>query len=180
MIEGSLSRRYSKALFQLAQEQNQEENIGRELEQFSQTYTGSPLQSVLNNPAFGLESRRNIILEVSRNLQFSSLAVRFLAILLDHDRLTYLPSIAASYRRRLNAAKGRVEARVVGAAPLEPATFERVREMLRAMSGKDVVLREETDPALLGGIMVELEDKIYDGTIRTQLEKMKERFARAY
>jgi F-type H+-transporting ATPase subunit delta len=80
----------------------------------------------------------------------------------------------------LNAAKGRVEARVVGAAPLEPATFERVREMLRAMSGKDVVLQEETDPALLGGIMVELEDKIYDGTIRTQLEKMKERFARAY
>jgi F-type H+-transporting ATPase subunit delta len=180
MTEGSLSRRYSKALFQLAQEQKQEEAVGCEVEQFLGVYAGSPLQTVLENPAFELDSRRKIVLEVAGKLQLSSLSVRFLSILLERDRLGYLPSIAASYRRLLNAAKGRVQARVVAAAPLDEGVLERVREMLRRISGKEVVLQEESDPTLLGGIMVELEGRIYDGTVRTQLEKMRERIARDY
>jgi F-type H+-transporting ATPase subunit delta len=80
----------------------------------------------------------------------------------------------------LNEVKGRVEARIVGASPLEPAQVEEVRDALRAISRKEVVLHEETDPALIGGLLVELEGKIYDGTVRTQLENMKERIARGY
>lgn len=180
MIEGSLSRRYSKALFQLAREENQEEAVGAEIEQFLAAYTGSPLQTVLESPAFELDSRKRIALEVTGKLQLSPLSVRFLSILLDRDRLGYLASIAASYRRLLNAAKGRVQARVVAAAPVDPATIERVRDTLRRISGKEVLLHEESDPALLGGMMVELEGRIYDGTVRTQLEKMRERIAREY
>ena len=48
------------------------------------------------------------------------------------------------------------------------------------ISGKDVVLQQDTDTALLGGLLVELEGKIYDGSIRTQLENMKQRIARGY
>jgi F-type H+-transporting ATPase subunit delta len=55
-----------------------------------------------------------------------------------------------------------------------------VSEQLRAMSGKDVVLQQEVDPSLMGGITVELEGKVYDGSIRSQLEKMKQRIARGY
>jgi F-type H+-transporting ATPase subunit delta len=180
MIEGSLSRRYSKALFQLAREAGREEAVGAELEQFLDVYTASPLHTVLENPAFELNSRKKIALEVTGKLQLSALSVRFLSLLLDRDRLGYLASIVASYRRLLNAAKGRVQARVVAAAPLDPATIDRVRDMLRKMSGKEVVLHEESDPALLGGMMVELEGRIYDGTVRTQLDKMRQRIAREY
>ena len=48
------------------------------------------------------------------------------------------------------------------------------------ISGKDVVLQQDTDPSLLGGLLIELEGKVYDGSIRTQLEKMKQRIARGY
>ena len=57
---------------------------------------------------------------------------------------------------------------------------ERLREQLRGISGKEVVLQQETDPSLLGGLLVELEGKVYDGSVRTQLEKMKQRIAREY
>jgi F-type H+-transporting ATPase subunit delta len=57
---------------------------------------------------------------------------------------------------------------------------EGVRERLRGISGKDVVLQEATDPSLLGGLLIELEGKVYDGSVRTQLEKMKQRIARGY
>lgn len=180
MIEGSLSRRYGKAFFQLAQEQKQEEAIGHEIEQFLATYMNSALPMALNNPAFALESRKKILVEVTKSLQLSSLSIHLLSILLERDRLTYLSAIVSCYRRMLNAAKGRVEGKVVGASPLDQATLERLCAALHVISGKEVVLHEETEPALLGGVLVELEGKIYDGTVRTQLEKMKQRIAREY
>jgi F-type H+-transporting ATPase subunit delta len=175
MIEGSLSRRYTKALFQLAQEGAQEEQIGRELDSFLAAYAGSPLQAVLNNPTFEAASRMKILVEVTKALQLSPLTVQFLSLLLERGRLTYLVAIGFCYRRFLNEAKGRVEANVVGAEPLEPAMLEKLREVLHGISGKEVLLHEESDPALVGGVLVQL-----DGTVRTQLEKMKQRIARGY
>jgi F-type H+-transporting ATPase subunit delta len=180
MIEGRLSRRYAKALFELALEQKREDAIGQEIEQFLAIYTNSPLQTVLNNPAFDLASRKAILLEVTKSLQLSPLSVHFLSILLERDRLTYLSAIVSYYRGMLNAAKGRVEAKVTDATPLDVALLERLRKTLHAISGKEVVLQEEIEPGLLGGLMVELEGTIYDGSVRTQLEKMKQRIAREY
>lgn len=180
MIEGSLSRRYSKALFELARETEREENIGREIEAFLSAYSGSELPTVLNNPAFDLDSRKKILVEVARHVQLSPLSEHFLLLLLERDRLSSLPAIASSYRRLLNSAKGRVEAKIVSAAPLESGAIERLLASLRQVSGKDVLLREESDPKLIGGLVIELEGKIYDGSIRTQLEKMTQRIERGY
>jgi F-type H+-transporting ATPase subunit delta len=63
---------------------------------------------------------------------------------------------------------------------LDASLLDRVRETLHAISGKEVVLHEETEPELLGGLMVELAGTIYDGSVRTQLEKMKQIIAREY
>ena len=180
MIEGRLSRRYGKALFELALEQKREDTTEQEIGQFLETYTNSPLQTVLNNPAFDLDSRRAILLEVTKSLQLSTLSVHFLSILLERDRLTYLSDIVTYYRSLLNAARGRVEAKVTGAAPLDAVLLERLRKALEAISGKEVVLHEETEPELLGGVMVELEGTIYDGSVRMQLQKMKQRIAHEY
>ena len=178
MIEGSLSRRYSKALFELARESGQEESIGDELERFRSTSTDSPLGAVLSNPGFALDSRKKILLEVAKSLQLSSATEHFLSLLLDRDRLAFVPSIIASYRHLVNQAKGRVDAKVIAAEPLRSKVIERLRDSLHRLSGKDVILQEEGDPELLGGLVVEFQGKIYDGSVRTQLEIMKQRIAR--
>jgi F-type H+-transporting ATPase subunit delta len=180
MIEGRLSRRYSKALFQLAREASQEEQIGREIEEFYAAYSGSDLNKVLTNPAFSIEARKKILTQIVEAQRLSALTAHFLAMLLERDRLGHLPGMVSCYRRLLNEAKGRVEAKLVSAAGLEAAIVVGVRERLRGISGKDVVLQEETDPGLLGGLLIELEGKVYDGSVRTQLEKMKQRIARGY
>ncbi|MBM4260601.1 MAG: ATP synthase F1 subunit delta [Deltaproteobacteria bacterium] len=179
MIEGSLARRYSRALFQLANEARQEDGVGTEIEQFNAAYNSSELQQVLTNPAFGVDVRKKILSQVMQSQQFSSLTVRFLSLLLERDRLAHLGGIVSCYRRLLNQAKGRVEAKVVSASALDDGMVERVRTQLRGISGKEVVLQQEVDPNLLGGLLVELEGKVYDGSVRTQLEKMKQRIARA-
>jgi F-type H+-transporting ATPase subunit delta len=180
VIEGSLARRYTRALFQLAREAGQEEKIGREIEQFQAAASGSELQGVLTNPAFPLDSRKRILIQVANGMQLSILSIHFLSILLERDRLTHLPGMVNCYRRLLNEAMGRVDAKVVGAAQLDAAMVERLREQLQGISGKRVVLHQETDPGLLGGLVVELEGKVYDGSVRTQLEKMKQRIARGF
>jgi len=180
MIEGSVSRRYAKALFELAIEEHREEEIGREIDQFVTAYASSLLPTVLNNPAFSLASRKNVVVEVSRGLQLSPLMVHFLSLLLERDRLTFLSAIASRYRRLLDQKMGRVEARVVAPDPLEAATLERLREALGRVSGKEVLLKQESDSSLIAGVVIRLEGKVYDGSVRTQLEKMKERIERGY
>ena len=180
MIEGSISRRYTKALFQLARESGQEDTIGRELEEFYQAFNATDLKKVLTNPAFGIDSRKNILVQVTKALELSLLTSHFLSLLLERDRLTYLSPIVSWYRRLLDEAKGRVEAKVVGASGLETVMLERLREVLHGISGKEVVLHQETDPTLIGGLVVELAGKVYDGSVRTQLEKMKDRITRGY
>jgi len=180
MIESSLSRRYTKALFQLACEAGQEEKIDQELESFLGAYTDSELQKVLTNPAFGIDSRKRTLIEVSNRLQLSILAIHFLLLLLERDRLSYLASIATLYHRLLNETKGRMEAKVISPGSLEAVMVDRLRDLLHRISGKEIVLQQETDPSLIGGVLVEFESKVYDGSVRTQLEKMKQRIARGY
>jgi F-type H+-transporting ATPase subunit delta len=178
MIEGSLGRRYTKALFELAKESGQEAAIGGQIEQFLTLYNGSRLEAVLNNPAFELDSRKQILREIANRLQLSSVSMHFLALLLERDRLIYLPSIVATYRQMLNQVKGRIEAKVVAATALEAPLLERLTAALQRISGKEIVLHQETDSAVIGGLLLELEGKIYDGSVRRQLERMKQRIAR--
>ncbi|MFQ5541468.1 MAG: ATP synthase F1 subunit delta, partial [Candidatus Binatia bacterium] len=179
-IEGRLSRRYARAIFQLAHEEHREEALGQEINRFVEAYDNSPLKTVLNNPAFGVQSRRNVAVQVAKSIGLTSLIIRFLSLLLERDRLDSLSSIAVHYHRYLDETKGRVQARVVSPTSLGEATLEKLRKILQTIRGKVVILKEETDPGLVGGVLIELEGKVYDGSIRTQLERMKESIGQGY
>ena len=178
MIEGRLSRRYAKAIFALAREEHGEEKFALELDRYVEVYNTSPLNMVLTNPTFGVQSRKNIAVQIAQTLNLPALIIRFLSFLTERDRLTYLPSIALHYHRLLDEAKGRVKARVFTPTPLGAAMMENVNRVLKGICAKEVILKEETRPDLIGGLLIELEGKVYDGSIRTQLERMKETIER--
>src|SRR5262249_56530521 len=115
------------------------------------------LQKVLTNPAFGIDSRKRTLIEVSNRLQLSILAIHFLSLLLERDRLSYLASIAALYHRLLDETKGRMEAIVISPGSLEAVMVDQLRDLLPRISGKEIVLQQETDLTLSGGVVVEFE-----------------------
>jgi F-type H+-transporting ATPase subunit delta len=180
MIEGSLSRRYAKALFQLAVAENKEDAVAAELQSFAAIYAQPELNGVLNNPGFAAHSRKNIVAQIARSLQLSPLVAHFLALLVDHDRLSFFPGIVERYHRLLDEKKGQAEARVVTASPLDEAELKRLAETLGKISGKKIILTQESDASLIGGAVVHLEGKIYDGSVRAQLEKMKKQVEQSY
>ncbi len=178
MIEGRLSRRYAKAIFSLAKEEHVEDNFVLELDRFVETYNTPSLNSVLTNPAFGIQTRKNIAVEIAQALNLSTLVIRLLSFLTERDRLVYLPSIVIHYHRLLDETKGRVVARMATSTTLGAAMIQNVHRVLQGICGKEVILKEETRPDLIGGLLIELEGKVYDGSILTQLERMKETIER--
>ncbi|HTM11004.1 MAG TPA: ATP synthase F1 subunit delta [Verrucomicrobiae bacterium] len=180
MIQGSLSRRYAKALFQLAVAENKEDAVAAELARFAEVFAQPELNGVLNNPGFAAHARKNIVIQVARALELSPLVTHFLSLLVDHDRLGFYPGIVERYRRMLDEKKGQAEARVIAASPLQDLDLKRLTETLEAISGKKIVMHQEADAGLIGGAVVHLEGKIYDGSVRAQLEKMKKQVEQSY
>lgn len=180
MIQGSLSRRYAKALFQLAVAANREDAVAAELARFSEVFVQPELNGVLNNPGFAATARKNIVVQIARALELSPLVTHFLELLVERDRLDNFPGIVERYRRMLDDKKGQAAARVVSAAALEQDELGRLTAMLEKISGKKIVIHQETDAALIGGAVVHLEGKIYDGSVRAQLEKMKKQVEQSY
>ncbi len=178
MIESRLSRRYAKAIFDLAREEHKEEAFASEIDRFVDAYNGSELHTVLNNPTLGLEKRKSLVLRIANRLELATLTVRFLSFLIERDRLVYIPSIALHYRRLLDEAKKRVEARVVTPTPRGQEKKDNLGRVLKGICGKEVILTEEIRGDLIGGLLIELEGKVYDGTISTQLQSMKESIER--
>lgn len=173
MKESRLSRRYAKAMFDLAREENREEASASDMDRFVEAYSNSELEAVLNNPAFGVERRKALALRIANRLEVSTLVVKFLSFLIERDRLAFLPSIVYHYRRLLDEAKGRVEARLVAPSPLSQEKKDTLAGLLKGISGKDVIFKEEIQPDLIGGLLIELEGKVYDGTVITQLQGLR-------
>jgi len=180
MIGGSLSRRYAKALFGLALAERREEEVGQEIERFAGAFQDPALNSVLNNPAIAVGSRRKVVTEIARHLQLSPLVIHFLSLLVERDRLNFLPAIVERYRRLLDEKKGQAQARVIAASPVDDGDLDKLGAALERISGKRVVIQQETDSSLIGGVVIHLEGKVYDGSVRTQLENMKQRVERGY
>ena len=178
MIEGKLSRRYARALFELAA--GREEAIGAEVDGFLQAYEDSDLRKALGNPAFDQDRRKDIVVELAGRLGLSNLSTNFLSLLVTRDRLDGMPSIADHYHRLLDDARGRVNAKVVVSQALGEEQRTSLAEVVGNMTGKTAMLTEEVAPAIIGGIIVEVGGKVYDGSVRTQLQTLRKSIERTY
>ncbi|MDE0355565.1 MAG: ATP synthase F1 subunit delta [Deltaproteobacteria bacterium] len=178
MIEGKLSRRYARAVFELAA--NREEAIGAEVDGFLEAYQDPDLKKVLGNPAFDQDRRKDIVVEVAGHLGLSDLTTNFLSLLVSRDRLDGLSSIANHYHRLLDDAAGRVNVKVTVSQPLGEDQRNSLVAVVGEMTGKTAMLAEEVDPGIVGGIVVEVGGKVYDGSVRTQLQTLRKSFERTY
>jgi F-type H+-transporting ATPase subunit delta len=105
--------------------------------------------------------------------------VNFLRLLVDRQRIGDLPQIARSFRAMVDQQAGRLRATVTSAGPLADDEVARVRDAIARMTGRTVVLESRTDPALIGGVVAQVGATQLDGSLRTQLERMREELKNA-
>jgi F-type H+-transporting ATPase subunit delta len=167
-------RRYAKALFQLAVADGKVRELRAELDALAEALEAHPeLADVLLQPLYPVEQRRGVLAALAARLGASPLLGRFYQVLIDHRRLVDLESIRAEYARLADELAGVRRAQVRTARPLSDAQRDRLSRALGARFGQDVELEVELEPALLGGLVAQVGDIVFDGSLRTQLRQLR-------
>jgi F-type H+-transporting ATPase subunit delta len=175
VIAGSLARRYARALFALAEGRSEHEKVGKDLRALADIMKESAeLARTLANPAIPGSSRRKVMEGLMQRLGVTPTTTNFVKLLVDRDRLSALPDIARELDRMIDDKAGRIAAEVVSATALSPAQVGELTKRLEKLSGKKVQLTTRQDPELLGGVVAKVGDVIYDGSLRRQLERLRE------
>jgi F-type H+-transporting ATPase subunit delta len=112
-------------------------------------------------------------------MELSPMVVNFLRLLVDRQRIADLPAIARAYRAMVDLEEKRVRATVTAAEPLSKAELDSLREAIAGMTGRTIILDSKTDPAIIGGVVTQVGATMFDGSLRTQLERMREELKRA-
>jgi F-type H+-transporting ATPase subunit delta len=167
--------RYARALLDVARKEADPQAIENELASFVALFERNPpLEHVLTNPAVPAVKKAALVKELVQRARLSAIIGRLLALLAERDRLVLLPDLLDEYRRRLLDLQGIVRAEVVTAVPLSQDRVAALEQALAAMTGRTVSMEARVDPALIGGVVTKIGSVVYDGSVRRQLEKMRE------
>jgi F-type H+-transporting ATPase subunit delta len=168
------AQRYATALTEAALEQGATEAVRKQLGEFLRlTQESAELKNSLANPAVELESKHGAVEEIAAHLGANKIVRNFLLVLVDHDRIPLLPEIHKAFHNLILEREGLAEAQVTSAAQLTPAQRKELMSVLERLTGKKVEARYLVDPAVMGGAIVRIGSTIYDGSVRTQLERLR-------
>lgn len=171
------AKRYAKALFGLAEEQGIADEVSTELAQLARALADPALAEAFSLP-MPEKTRRDITDRIVAALSLHPLVNNFLSVLAENDRLNDFANIEQAYQDLLERAKGRIRARVRSARPLSPQEMNNLLDAFHHLTRKTVLPTVELDPDLLGGVVVEIEGRVYDASLKTQLQRLGEALTR--
>lgn len=167
-------REYGEGLYALCAEEHIEKDVLEELLSLCAAFDENPdFLRLLSNMSMSKEERVDIADKALRG-QVDQYVLNFLKILVERGAAYAFRECAAAYQECYNAAHRIVEADVTTARPLTEEQRRKLTEKLRAMTGKDVVLRETVDETVLGGVLLQMDGKRYDNTLRQRLNDIRQ------
>lgn len=169
-ITAGLAGRYAVALFDLARESNAIDTVAKSLGDLSAGLAESAdLSDLIASPVVGRTDAANAIDAVAKAMKLDSLTTKFLGVLAENRRLADLPKMIAAYGAIVADHRGEVTAKVTSAHPLTAEQLKELTANLKTRVGRDVAVATTVDPAILGGLVVQLGSQLIDGSIRTRL-----------
>jgi F-type H+-transporting ATPase subunit delta len=170
LINRNIARRYAKAFFKAAEEGKNYREYYDELVVFSDMIKGNEnLHGFLTNPIFPLSDKKAVIESLIQDRDISHLSSNFLKLLVDKRRIVLLPEILDCFRDIMDTELGMVRVAVKTAFPLSKELSENLREGLEKITKGKVEMAIFVEPELLGGIVVQIGNTYYDGSVRAQL-----------
>lgn len=175
MTSSNIAGRYARAFFEIAKQERRYEDYSRELGLFSAVLRENKnLTEFLANPLFTRPEKRAVVEAILQKAGISELTANFLKLLVDKRRIGIISDIESRYRKLMDEALNKVRVAVRTAFPLTGELAAQLQEGLERLTGKQVEMTVDVDASLLGGVVVRIGDTLYDGSIRTQLNKIKD------
>jgi F-type H+-transporting ATPase subunit delta len=181
MTPRAAAGRYARALFDVARKERLDlAQLQRELDALVQLVNShDDLKRALSNPAVPPARKRAVVDALVARQPFSPPLARLLTMLADRDRLVLLDDLASAFRERVMDHELVVRAEVTTAIELPPDRVAALQQGLARATGRQVQLHATVDPSIIGGAVTRIGSTIYDGSITTQLQKLKEKLAQA-
>jgi F-type H+-transporting ATPase subunit delta len=177
----AVAGRYARAFAEVAAEHKMDpDKTIQELEQISALFAHShELHNVFLNPAVPHEQKISLLDAIIQKTGGTKWLRNFLAVLIEHRRIGQIGEITREFREQLDQRMGIADAQVNSARELSPSEKKMLEAQLAGVTGKKIRAHYGEDPALLGGAVVRIGSTIYDGSVRGQLQRIKEQIVGA-
>jgi F-type H+-transporting ATPase subunit delta len=176
MASGDLraAHRYSRALFRTALGRNEVEEVGESLAVVTQSVQNSPqLRAVLHHPLITRDRKKELLRQIFGGTLTQDVE-NFLFLLIERDRASIIPTIAEQYVRLVDEHNRIANAEAVTAVPMTDSQRDALAAKLEAATGYKIRLTTRVDEEILGGLVVRVGDRLFDGSVTTQLQNVRE------
>ena len=165
------SKKYAKALFQIASESAEANKIGESLGMIEPLYD-KEITDFFSNP-FVDEGMKSILIKDTFPVM-PEIMYGFFSMLIKKNEMKILPEIIEKYRKLVMDFQNIVEAKVVSIEKIDEASLSEIRKILGKLTSKNIVLEESIDKSLIGGIIIETDNLVIDGTIKGKFEAVRQ------
>lgn len=170
--------RYAKSLLSLAIEQKSLDAAYNDMKLIDDTCDQSrELQALLKSPVIKADKKQAIMTALFGS-KLSPITAGFMKLIIQHRREDILHEIADSFVKQYKAHKNIGVAEIITASPLKADAKAKILEQLRKQEGREMEIIEKVDPSLIGGLIVRIGDKQFDGSISRKLNDLKKDFSK--
>ena len=175
----AVGSRYARAFADVVQSRGLNgDNVIGELNSLLEMLYGSPdLRRIWENPAIPVVQKRALLDAIASRTALSQPVRNFVAVMIDHRRVPILPQVVQQLRAELDTRMGITDAAVTSSRELAQEERTEIEGRIQRTTGRQVRAHYTTDPRILGGAVIRIGSTIYDGSVRGQLRKLKERLA---
>jgi F-type H+-transporting ATPase subunit delta len=175
IVSGSgMAGRYATAVFELALEQNKVDQVMGDLDRFDTLISASPdLLRLVRSPVFGVEQQQGALAAVLDRAGIGGTAANFLRLVTANRRLFAVRDMIRALRVLVARHKGEVTAHVTVAEPLADRHLAALKDALKSVTGKDVLLDVAVQPAIIGGLVVKIGSRMVDASLKTKLNSIR-------
>jgi F-type H+-transporting ATPase subunit delta len=164
-----------EALIETAQRENKTKKVTNDIVSFYNVITADEtLKKILGSSAYETSERISIINDLGERAGFDKLVTNFVSLAVELDKFKTLLKSKQSILRRLRKASGISRAEITFGENPSDSDLKKITEGLERLTGDEVEIEVKIDPAIIGGIIVKVEDRVFDGSIKTQLERIRD------
>ena len=177
MTTGVIAIRYARALMNLTEREKQSDKAAEVLDALADAVLETPqLANALEDPKVPQSAKKAVVSELAAKAGATPLVNNFVKLLAEKRRLSLLVEIRTAFHELADARAGRAVAQVRSAVALTQAQQDELRERLETLSGKKLTMQVQDDPALLGGLVARIGSTVWDGSLRNQLDQIRQSF----
>jgi len=175
VITSTIAKRYALSLVQLGAAEGQVDTFREELTRIGELFSSFPeIPAAFADPALSHDHKKDLMRNLIASCACSGLISNFLQLLVDKNRTAFLSRIIQTFDTLADDYSGILRPTITTAFALDDTQLTSIREALEKKSAKHVIPRVTVDSTLLGGVVVQIGDAVYDSSVKTQLSRLQD------